>query len=185
MQVKEVLESEIDVADYEDIKEEIKTQFKDAVDDFREEKVSEYKAAHSGVSDKEAENAVAGQSFKASDIVAQMSRFKVNDWSISFKADGSNPDVIIFTVSVIRPDGSGTSGCGIFHEHEGRSGKGPLQTSEESALHLGLHIDVSGHVHHGTGLGLQYLPGLDLHVHELKVTSCDGVLHAEENENRE
>ena len=28
-----------------------------------------------------------------------MSRFKVNDWSISFKADGSNPDVIIFTVS--------------------------------------------------------------------------------------
>ena len=99
LQVKEVLESEIDVADYGDIKEEIKTQFKDAVDDFREEKVSEYKAAHSGVSDKEAENAVAGQSFKASDIVAKMSRFKVNDWSISFKADGSNPDVIIFTVS--------------------------------------------------------------------------------------
>ena len=99
LQVKEVLESEIDVADYGDIKEEIKTQFKDAVDDFREEKVSEYKAAHSGVSDKEAENAVAGQLFKASDIVAKMSRFKVNDWSISFKADGSNPDVIIFTVS--------------------------------------------------------------------------------------
>ena len=99
LQVKEVLESEIDVADYEDIKAEIKSQFKDAVDDFREEKVSEYKAAHSGVSDKEAENAVAGQLFKASDIVVKMSRFKVNDWSISFKADGSNPDVIIFTVS--------------------------------------------------------------------------------------
>lgn len=100
VQVKDVLDSKIDSGDYEEIRKKIVKKFSDAVTAFKKEKIKEYKAANSDASDKDAENAVAGQLFKASDIVAKMSAFgRVNDWSISFRADGSNPDVIIFTVS--------------------------------------------------------------------------------------
>ena len=100
LQVKDVLDSKIDSNDYDEIRKRIVDKFHDAVTAFKKEKIKEYKAANSDASDKDAENAVAGQLFKASEIVDKMSSFsKVNDWSISFRADGSNPDVIVFTVS--------------------------------------------------------------------------------------
>lgn len=61
---------------------------------------------------------------------------------------------------------AGAAGCSQRLKEEAFSAEHAPESAEQAALHLAFHVDGGVHGHHGVGLGLEGLAGLEMNLQQ-------------------